>query len=464
MRTTLSMTAEQHERLRRHLFPGDGLEAVALVLCGRRAGQDRHRLLVREVHPVPHERCTRAPDRVTWPTGLLRPLLERATDEGLAILKIHGHPSGYPRFSAVDDAADAALFPSVHGWTDGDHPHASAIMLSDGRVLGRAHHADGTMADLEAVAVIGDDLRIWRPDDGVGTGVPEFATRHAQAFGSATFHALRRLRVAVVGCSGTGSVVTEQLMRNGVGHLVLVDSDRVEEKNLNRILNTAAGDRERFKVDVLRDAIDGLRIGTRVETFATDLADPLALRAVAGCDVVFGCMDSVDGRHLLNRLATFYLLPYIDVGVRLEADGQGGVGQVCGSVHYLRPGGSSLLTRRLYTLDQVQAAALKREDPEAYAEQVAAKYIRGVAEDRPAVISVNMLYGALAVLELLARIHPYRDDPNAGFAVQTISLTGGFWRKVEDGPPDDQLGRHVGRGDVVPFLGMPLLALREGAA
>ena len=36
---TLSMTERQHQELHRHLFPGDGLEAVSLVLCGRRAGK-----------------------------------------------------------------------------------------------------------------------------------------------------------------------------------------------------------------------------------------------------------------------------------------------------------------------------------------------------------------------------------------------------------------------------------------
>ena len=49
--------------------------------------------------------------------------------------------------------------------------------------------------------------------------------------------------------------------------------------------------------------------------------------------MLFGCMDGFDGRQLLNRLATFYSIPYFDVGVRLVADGQGGVSHICGSVN-----------------------------------------------------------------------------------------------------------------------------------
>ena len=135
---------------------------------------------------------------------------------------------------------------------------------------------------------------------------PEFALRHVQAFGEGTFRALRGLRIAVIGCSGTGSVVVEMLARLGVGCLVLVDPERVEEKNLNRIVNAFERHRGWFKVDVMREFVEGVGTGTDVKTFATDLSDPQAIGSIAGCDLVFGCMDSADSRQLLNRIATFY--------------------------------------------------------------------------------------------------------------------------------------------------------------
>lgn len=49
--------------------------------------------------------------------------------------------------------------------------------------------------------------------------VPEFARRHAQIFGAGTVDCLRRLRIAVVGCSGTGTPLIEQFVRLGVGYL-----------------------------------------------------------------------------------------------------------------------------------------------------------------------------------------------------------------------------------------------------
>ena len=54
--------------------------------------------------------------------------------------------------------------------------------------------------------------------------------------------------------------------------------------------------------------------------------------------VVFGCTDGAEARHILSRLATFYSMPCIDVGVRRDTDGHGGISGISGAVHYLQPG------------------------------------------------------------------------------------------------------------------------------
>lgn len=467
MRTIkLRLNDAQHGALMDHLLPGDGREAVAVALCGRRPGAAAHCLSVRSIVPIPYDECrARAPDRVTWSTRRLVPLLEQAAWRDLAILKVHSHPGGYAAFSGIDDGADRDFFVSVYGWIDGDHPHASVVMLPGGRMFGRAALPTGEFVPLDSISVIGDDIRFWAPAE-PDARPSEFTRRHAQLFGEGTTARLRRLSVAVVGCSGTGSPVVEMLARLGVGRLVLVDPDRAEEKNLNRILNATREDARlnRLKVEVLARAIASMGLGTKVVLVPESLASPGAVRAVAECDAVFGCMDSVEGRNLLNRLATFYTLPYIDVGVKLVADGRGGIDEVCGAVHYVKPGGESLLDRRVYSIDQLKAEGLRRTDPEAYRAQVGAGYIRGVPEDRPAVISVNMYLASAAVNEFLARLHPYRLDDNREFAVVRPSLIQGALYRQAEGPPSEGLARSVGRGDVTPLLDMPELSGSEARA
>jgi hypothetical protein len=462
MRIKLRLTQSHHHALMAHLLPGDGLEAVAVALCGRRRGEAHHCLTVRTVVLIPYDECkVRAPDRVTWSTQRLIPLLETAAKYDLGILKIHSHPGGYADFSSIDDSSDEDLFNSVFGWTDSAFPHASAIMLPEGRMFGRAILPDGAFEPLDSILVPGDDLLFWIPDR--GGALPSFARRHAQLFGSGTTRRLRELSVAVVGCSGTGSPVIEQLARLGVGRLVIVDADRVEEKNLNRIINATREDAflKRPKVEVMARAIAAMGFGTELEIIAEDLATPRAVKAVAECDVVFGCMDGVEGRHLLNRLAAFYVLPYFDIGVKLEADGRGGVNEACGAVHYIRPDGSTLQDRKVYNAEQLKAAGLRRTDPKAYHDQVKAGYIRGIAEDRPAVISINMQMASTAINEFLARLHPYRYDGNAESAiVRTSFIQGSHYRETEE-RPSGAFSAHVGKGDVRPLLSMPDLSEPE---
>lgn len=464
---SLRMSGRQHAALLAHLFPGDGNEAVAVALCGRRVGPAGVTLLVHKLFPVPYADCpVREPDRVTWRTDALVPVLEDAAKRGFAVLKIHSHPGGYDRFSRFDDASDHELFQSVFGWFDSDLPHGSAVMLPGGRVFGRAALPGNVLTPFTRVAVAGDDLHFWDSGSRRPADVGEALLRNRQLFGEGTMRRLKNLSVAVVGYSGTGSFVVEALARLGAGRLVIVEYDVVEEKNLNRILNSTREDAEakRPKAEVAIRAIAAMGLGTEVEIVAANLIRPETIRLVAGCDVLFGCVDSVEARHVMNKLAAFYLLPYFDLGVRLDADGKGGIDQACGSGHYLQPGGSSLHSRGVYTMEEVRAEGLKRTDPAAYAGLLKEGYVRGVRVDRPAVISVNMLVAGIAVNDFLARLHPFRLDPNEEFATQTVSLTQGEYMRLADGDPCPMFAGKVGRGGVRPLLEMPELSEGEGCS
>lgn len=193
-----------------------------------------------------------------------------------------------------------------------------------------------------------------------------------------------------------------------------------------------------------------------------NLWNPDVIRAVAQRDVVFGCMDTVDGRYLLNAPSTYYTIPYFDIGVRLDAvrdgAGKGRIREVCGTVNYLRPGRSSLMSRGLFTMADVATAGLRRNDPAAHAQQMKDGYIKGVAGNRPAVISVNMLDASLAVSEFLARLHPFREEPNDRYGAVIFSLASmEIITEPEEGVCEI-LRRHVGAGDTTPLLGLMELA------
>jgi hypothetical protein len=453
------MSEDQHARLRRHLFPGDGFEAVALAVCGTRLSAESQVYCIHGIFEIPLESCSlRSPIAVRWNVQLLVAVLERALKRGLCVLKIHSHPDGVENFSGHDDESDQAIVPTIESILGRSPALITAFMTPTGAVHARRVSMAKGFEPAQVVTVVGDTVRFMQDDTRQFDQDADLRTR--QAFGDGTINTLRTLSIGVVGCSGTGSWVIELLGRLGIGSLIIVDPDVVERKNLNRIVNTTAEDAasKRLKVEVLADAVRRMGFGTVIECYAKDLAHEQVVHALASCDFLFGCMDSADGRDILNRIAMYYHVPYIDVGVRLDADGKGSVEQICCAVHYLVPGGSSLLSRGVITADQVQAQAMQRSKPDQYAALKKEGYIKGIAIDRPAVASINCFVASHAVNEMLARIHPFRRDSADEFRYQVFSLSDGAWMRLADGPPCKVLTKFAGGGDALPLLGDPAIS------
>ncbi len=286
-------------------------------------------------------------------------------------------------------------------------------MTPDGAVCARLSENGGASAPVDLVTIAGADLRFfWH--DAIARG---HAGKPPMAFASGMTAWLQRLSVCVVGVSGTGSVVAEQLARLGVGEIILIDFDRIEPRNLNRILNATRADIGRLKVEVFAEAIRRHHPDCRVVPVPHALGMREAVLAAAEADVVFSCVDTAEGRHLADRLCAALLMPVMDLGVTIPtvagSDGQPRIAEVCGRIDYVFPSGSSLMDRGVYDGALLQAEYLAKAAPDAHARHVAEGYIRGVAEEAPAVIAVNMRAASAAVLEAIARIFPFREQPNS---------------------------------------------------
>lgn len=454
MNYQLKIAGKHYKSLQQHLFPGDGKEAVAVALCGRYERDGISILLTHKIELIPHGECERDPNFVHWKTERILPFLEQAEKQNLAILKIHSHPTGYSQFSKTDDESDSELFNSVFGWCDYNGIHASAVMVPDGTIFGRIFTHSMKTFPIKKITIVGDEIKIF--EDAVNVA-DEFSLRTRQAFGDATYHKLKQMKIGIIGCSGTGSPLVEQLVRLGVGTIVLIDPDTVEKKNLNRILNTTLADAEegRFKTDVLNDAIDRIGLGTKVINYNANIFNSReALEELITSDAVCGCVDNVDGRHLISQLANFYLIPYFDLGVRLDANGSGGIKAITASIHYIQPGCSTLFSRKLYTSQRLADENLMRQSPDDFKELEKQGYVKNANVDRPAVISINMQISSMAVNELLNRLHPFKDEAPENYAKVTMDYTGGcIMNETEkDFEQDLSSEKWVGRGDCKPFL------------
>ena len=73
--------------------------------------------------------------------------------------------------------------------------------------------------------------------------------------GEEGLQALASARVAVVGIGGVGAYAAEMLVRAGLGHIIVIDSDCVSESNINRQLLALHSTVGRPKVEVLRERL-----------------------------------------------------------------------------------------------------------------------------------------------------------------------------------------------------------------
>ncbi|SKA14877.1 ThiF family adenylyltransferase [Novilysobacter spongiicola] len=453
--STLVMAGADHVRLFEHLFPGDGKEAAAVLACTRVQG-GHLKLLVREVALVPHEDCARSSIRITWPADVLDVWQERAEIEGLSLILVHSHPGGYLGFSDTDDEADQGVMPYLFPFGRPDAGeglwHGSAVMTPDGAMRARLYDRANTSCPVDLVAVYGDDIRFFWGDQTSSGPRP-------MAFTEEMRDELKKLSIAVIGISGTGSIVAEQLLRLGVGKLIVIDHDKVEHRNLNRILNTTLQDARdgRAKVEVFKASAALSHPDTEVVACAKRLGDTEAIELAAQADILFGCVDSYDGRHLADRLATCAIQPLFDVGVLIPVrhPPRGAIiSNICGRVDYVQPLGSTLSDRGVYTPALLAAEYLREVDPEAHAGQVGEGYMPGTQEQAPSVITVNMIAASFAVQEFVARAYPYRSEPSQQYARIEFDLVDGELTVLSE---DTFVA--VRSSDYATGLGSPLLGL-----
>jgi molybdopterin-synthase adenylyltransferase len=162
---------------------------------------------------------------------------------------------------------------------------------------------------------------------------------------------LGKCKAAIIGIGSIGSAVAETLALAGVGELVLIDHDRLEQRNLARHRLTDA-DLGRYKVLAMRDFLDARAPGAKVQPVAIDiLTETDVLRPItASANVVVCTADGVAARRTANHVARRALRPLV-IAAALE-DG------AFGELMRIRPRTGCLYCLRLA---QVEAGLM---DPE----------------------------------------------------------------------------------------------------
>jgi molybdopterin/thiamine biosynthesis adenylyltransferase len=130
---------------------------------------------------------------------------------------------------------------------------------------------------------------------------------------------LSAARVLLVGCGALGTVLSEQLVRAGVGNLRIVDRDVVELTNLQRQVLFDENDAKegRPKAVAAAKRLGGINSSVTIEPLVVDLhagnVEELAgLEAGGGrADLILDGTDSAETRYLLNDVSVKHGVPWV---------------------------------------------------------------------------------------------------------------------------------------------------------
>ena len=137
-------------------------------------------------------------------------------------------------------------------------------------------------------------------------------SRARMVMGDEAMERLARASVAVFGIGGVGSYVAEALARGGVGRLLLFDSDRVAQSNINRQLIALESTVGRLKVEVMAERIRDINPAARVEPYPVFYGPETADRfPFSGLDYIADAIDTVSSKLLLIRRAIEAGVPII---------------------------------------------------------------------------------------------------------------------------------------------------------
>lgn len=396
---TLYMPGLLYADLKKHLFPGDYDEHGAVIVAGLSETASGHRLLARELFLVRDGK-----DYVESKRGFralsarfISRVITYCRDKHLVYLAVHNH-GGTDRvnFSDVDYASHERGYPALLDIARG--MPVGALVFAERAVEADIWFRSGVRSALRQAVVFGSSIQhLWAnpardPAIRSVAGGEDFYHRQILLFGRAGQARFAAARVGIIGLGGIGSLVNEYVARLGVGHLVLVDPDRISESNFSRVVGATVEDlaRKVLKVDIGARVARHANPAATLEVHAMDFAREDVAKRLVDCDYIFLAADSMRARLVFNAIVHQYYVPGVQLGAKvLFAESTGALEAAFSVIRRVRPGRGCLLCNQL--INPAKLADEWKTD----AEREDQHY--GTRTPNPSVISLNAVSAAHGV-------------------------------------------------------------------
>jgi molybdopterin/thiamine biosynthesis adenylyltransferase len=313
----LRITRDLMDLVRAHVEDFNRGEEAGFLLCSLSRGAERDHLLARDFVPVPESALERFTDGsvLSWSAQFNSEVLQRAVDLDATPILVHSHGEGAAGFSGDDRRRALPLFTAMSRII-APLPTGS-IVLAGGRAEGEFWTSGVTSHTFDRIVVIGEKLDIWPSPRYASRQRP---TRRRLARQNVAIPnsdaALADATVAIVGLSGGGSHVVQQLAHIGIGTQIDVDPQFVDETNLGRLVGATEADIDvTRKTDLAERVVQGIDSTIRVIKVPHPFPSPEAIAALKDADIVVTAVDTFASREMLNRFCRRQLIPQIDIGM-----------------------------------------------------------------------------------------------------------------------------------------------------
>ncbi len=132
---------------------------------------------------------------------------------------------------------------------------------------------------------------------------------------------LLQSRVLIIGMGGLGCPVSQYLVASGVGHVGLVDFDKVELSNLQRQILFSESHIGKLKVDCAKSVLQNLNSDVQIITYPVRLTADNARTIIADYDIIVHGTDNFTTRYLVNEICHELRKPLVEGAVQ-EFGGQ----------------------------------------------------------------------------------------------------------------------------------------------
>jgi len=423
--------AERHWETVRHLTSlsftralTDPPETGCILLLSRNDHARAQILLVCDLLPPSDGDLTQqATGAITFSNRYLRKALISVRERGLAgFLTVHTHPGSehHVGFSPYDDHNDPSLMANLRDL----RPEGTfgSVVLGKNSICARLWPTNAPTY-LDELAIVGEQLRFLNPKGQESAGPPtpnEIFDRSLALTGPGALSRISKARIAIVGLSGTGTLVAELLMRAGAGELLLFEFDSADRTNLGRVLHLRASDADSATNKALRIAqvVAESGLGTKATVVpGGDIRDPAVAAELRSCDLLVGCVDRDWPRLILSEVAYQYLIPLIDLGTEIGAS-NGEIQSLDARVSLVGPGRPCLLCSRVITQERIRLESYHAAEQDRV---FAMGYAKDIRLTTPAVMDLNMRASSLAGLFIRHLYQPLLKTPLPHSVRETVT-------------------------------------------